>query len=286
MNPEVSVIIPCYNQGHFLGDSLKSASISSKQDLEIIIVNDGSTDAVTLRKLDEIVSLQQNNIRVVNQTNKGLSSARNTGVIQSSGSFIKFLDADDLLVSGSIDKQLEFFQEFPALDVVIDDFEYTDIFRSHFWREEPSTVANFDFKWEDFFSFWESGLTIPIHAALFRKNAIEKIPFHEGIKAKEDWVFWCDLAANSLSMHYTGLTGCVYRVHGSNMTKDKTKMAFYWLEAFQIILKNARKREIDIPIEDILRLQSHFNDFYARQLQEKSQNLSHETLSKILNIWN
>jgi glycosyltransferase involved in cell wall biosynthesis len=90
-SPLVSVVIPCYNQAHYLADSLGSVHAQDWPSLESIVVDDGSTDDTSLmaRRLNANV--------VVRQDNRGLSRARNAGLAAASGEYVVFLDADDAL---------------------------------------------------------------------------------------------------------------------------------------------------------------------------------------------
>lgn len=95
--PKVSVIIPCYNQAHFLGKAIKSVLEQNEQDVEIIVVNDGSTDDTeeVVKKYPQIIQ--------VDQTNQGVANARNNGFANSKGKLIVFLDADDYLGPKSLE---------------------------------------------------------------------------------------------------------------------------------------------------------------------------------------
>lgn len=99
---KVSVVVPCFNSGKTINRTISSINAQTWQNVEIIIVNDGSTDAYTLKTLKEI-----KNVKIVNQNNKGLPSARNTGIKKSSGNYILFLDADDWIEKNSIELMLE-----------------------------------------------------------------------------------------------------------------------------------------------------------------------------------
>lgn len=94
--PLVSVVIPCYNQGCYLGDAIRSASAHAVR-VEVIVVDDGSTDhtAAVARSLP--------NVLLVRQHNRGLAAARNRGLRAASGDFVIFLDADDRLLPGAVD---------------------------------------------------------------------------------------------------------------------------------------------------------------------------------------
>ncbi len=92
-SPLISVIVPCFNSGRTIKRTILSISKQTWFKKEIIIVNDGSTDQFTINTLKEL--RDQKIVKLINQENKGLASARNKGVDESSGSFLFFLDADD-----------------------------------------------------------------------------------------------------------------------------------------------------------------------------------------------
>ena len=91
-----SVIIPCYNQAHFLSEAIKSVFSQSHRDYEVIVVDDGSSDDTwcKARSFDRV--------RCLRQENRGVASARNAGLAASNGSYIVFLDADDRLFSNAL----------------------------------------------------------------------------------------------------------------------------------------------------------------------------------------
>ena len=92
MNSLVSVVVSCYNLGSYLDEAVQSVLNQSYQDFEIII--DGSDDAATRHML---ASYRRPRTRIVRTANRGLASARNTGLEASSGRYLSFLDADDVL---------------------------------------------------------------------------------------------------------------------------------------------------------------------------------------------
>lgn len=102
MEQIISVIIPAYNAEKYIGESIESVLSQGIDDLEIIVVNDGSKDntETIVRKLRE----KNTNIRLINQENSGVSVARNNGIKNATGKWITFLDADDAIQKGSLKK--------------------------------------------------------------------------------------------------------------------------------------------------------------------------------------
>ena len=96
MNSEISIIIPAYNAGKFIENTLKKLEHQSFKNFEILIVNDGSTDDTQL-VVENFMSKTILNIKLINQENKGEGEARNMGLKYANGEYILFLDADDYL---------------------------------------------------------------------------------------------------------------------------------------------------------------------------------------------
>ena len=107
-NPLVSVIIPTYNRGWILKEAIDSVLAQDFTDFELIIIDDGSTD-----NTQDILSSYKKDIVVLMQENKGVSSARNRGIVSASGQFIAFLDSDDFWLSQKLSTQVDFFNANP-----------------------------------------------------------------------------------------------------------------------------------------------------------------------------
>ena len=107
-NPLVSVIIPTYNRGWILTEAIDSVLSQDFTDFELIVVDDGSND-----NTHDILSSYKEDIIVLQQDNKGVSSARNRGIVSASGRFIAFLDSDDLWLSQKLSTQVNFFNANP-----------------------------------------------------------------------------------------------------------------------------------------------------------------------------
>ncbi|MFY9233997.1 MAG: glycosyltransferase [Fimbriimonadaceae bacterium] len=99
--PLVSIVIPCYNQERFVGAAIESALAQTYSPLEVVVVNDGSTDGS-----GEILKRFSDRIVLVDQENGGLSAARNAAIRASTGEFIMLLDADDILLPNCVESRL------------------------------------------------------------------------------------------------------------------------------------------------------------------------------------
>lgn len=111
VQPLVSVVIPAFNASPYIERTLRSAARQTYPTLEIIVVNDGSTDGTA--KLVEQIAMTDPRIRLLSTPNRGVAAARNTGIDASSGRFVAFLDADDLWHPTKIEKQVNALNRLP-----------------------------------------------------------------------------------------------------------------------------------------------------------------------------
>ena len=113
--PKVSVVIPCFNQAHFIDDAIQSVLIQTYQDFEIIIVNDGSTDSQTASILESYSSPR---VKAVHTDNQGVACARNHGINQANGIYVLPLDADDKIADSYIEKAVRILDANPNIGIV------------------------------------------------------------------------------------------------------------------------------------------------------------------------
>src|SRR5689334_8831893 len=119
--PTVSVIIPAFNQARFLAVAIDSVLQQTYRDVEIVVVDDGSTDETR-----DVAARFGDRVNYVHQDNTGLPGARNRGIRESSGEFLCFLDSDDFLHPEKIQRQVELLKEDPKLAFVYCDIITTD----------------------------------------------------------------------------------------------------------------------------------------------------------------
>ena len=108
-NPLVSVIVPCYNVEKYIKECMNSITANSYQNLEIIAVDDGSTD--NTGQILDLLKDSDSRIKVIHQKNGGLSAARNTGLKHSHGKYLSFVDSDDVVSKHFIEIMLERMQD-------------------------------------------------------------------------------------------------------------------------------------------------------------------------------
>lgn len=120
MNPLVSIVITNYNCGRFVAEAIETALAQSYPNVEVIVVDDGSTDDSM-----KAIEAYRHRVRIVAQRNRGVSGARNTGIGESRGEFVAFFDADDLWRRDKLAKQLPLFAN-PSVGLVYCGVEYID----------------------------------------------------------------------------------------------------------------------------------------------------------------
>jgi glycosyltransferase involved in cell wall biosynthesis len=103
----VTIVIPCYNQARYLSDSIESALSQTHRDLEVIVVDDGSTDATAE------VARRYESVRLLRQVNQGQAVARNRGLAAARGDYVVFLDADDRLLPHALEAGLQRLARYP-----------------------------------------------------------------------------------------------------------------------------------------------------------------------------
>ncbi len=149
MDPKISVVIPCYNGAKYIGKCLESVINQSYTNLEIILVDDGSTD-----NTEKIVSafLSDSRIKYIKQENGGEASARNTGIKSSTGEYIGFVDADDYIDSKMYDKLYKAIEKTDA-DIAV--CNYNQIYDDGTLKNSYSTMSGYCFDiQEDVLSYW------------------------------------------------------------------------------------------------------------------------------------
>lgn len=221
MDPLVSVVIPVFNGERFLPEAVQSVLDQQYSPVEIIVVDDGSTDgtATVARSLPETV-------HYLHQTNQGPAAARNRGIEHAQGSLIAFADADDLWPAGKLELQLPYLINDPAVDIVLGRIQQVLL----------SETANGPTQMEPAFS-------VNLGSAVIRKSVFEHVGlFDETMRYSED-VDWFMRARESGARILTiEAVTLFYRQHEQNMTRGKSTAELNVLKALKKSLDRRRER--------------------------------------------
>lgn len=253
MSPQVSIVIPCYNQAKFLPDALDSVLAQTLSDWECIIVDDGSPDHTP--DVAERYCKRDPRIRLVSQSNRGLAGARNRGMDESRGRYIQFLDADDLIAPEKLALQVGALVRANRPSVSYTDYRYcpeNDVTKTATRDSFPPPRFLRERHLYDIAARWESELSIPCHCFLFDARFFrdQRMRFDETLPNHEDWDCWMRVFATDPEVYHVDTPLAIYRLHGSSMCVDREKM---WAGFSKAIRKQQRLFRQDPVMHEILR---------------------------------
>lgn len=261
-SPLISVIVSCYNQDQYLPETLDSVLAQTHLNWECIIVNDGSPD--NTEEITKHYCEKDKRFKYILKKNGGLSSARNAGLAVAKGDYIQFLDSDDLLHPKKLELQLRHIIEQEA-DAVVSGFDLFSNDLSTRYDSRMSAVIP-DCSIESFLYGWDINFVIAIHTLLISKVFIVKndIRFHEDVRAKEDWIFWIEIALKNAVFFVHTEKMAHYRRHNTNMTSDSNHMILNDFKAMFIVydlLPNEHKKTFKelIPLSWIAKTKEVLN---------------------------
>lgn len=228
---KVSVIVPSYNYGHLISETLDSVLSQTYKDWECIIVDDGSTD--NTRQVVEKYLKRDGRFKYIHQKNKGLAGARNSGILNASGEYIQLLDADDLLHPEKIRLQLDFCLSQKSLISYCETAQFSDSIDNQ-WMDYIGPVDDMLYR---LYNFWLP-YPLPVHSLLIKRPIFERHGlFDEAFKAIEDRLFFCELALANVKFDYFPFVGAYLREHKENMTKKIGHMVKYTVEFYEKMVK-------------------------------------------------
>jgi glycosyltransferase involved in cell wall biosynthesis len=221
--PLVSVIIPCYAQGHFLLDAITSVMDQTYRPVEILVVDDGSPDRDII---DAVLAPFGNAVRCVHQPNTGLSGARNAGLRLAQGEFVVCLDADDRLLPRALEAGVRAFQQHPGCGLVWGLNRLIDA------RGNPLVTGERTFVTEGgYAALLETNIIGPPVSVMFRREALLAAgSFSAGMRHAEDYDLYLRLVREH-GMYCHGELVAEYRLHGANMSSDHRGMLLGVLQA-------------------------------------------------------
>ncbi len=251
----VSVIIPAYNVEGYIEKTIESVLNQTYRNIEIIVVNDGSTDK-TKEIAHNILKNSGVNFKIINQTNQGVSVARNVGIENASGDYIKFLDGDDRLHPSSIELLLNKALEknvgivFGGQDVITFNgkviYKYENMYK-YKWETESYKKAIIDFLTGETYISVNSSL---ISSKLIKENNIK---FTKGAKYSEDIEFLAKVIYYSKSISCLSITTVLSVYRPTSSTKQATLSVFHNVGSVKRLIKffkNLSETEIVKVLEE------------------------------------
>lgn len=206
MSQLISIIIPCFNHGQYIEYAIRSI-ITQKisYNYEIIIIDDGSTDQFTINKLNELKKL---GFKILTQENKGLSSARNYGILNSKGEYFLPLDADNAIRPSYIPEAITILASNPSIGIV-----YGDAW--HFGEEERIfQPGKYSFKKLLKENYIDA-------CAIIRKSVWKDVNGYDiNLTALEDWDFNLSAASEGWKFHYIPKVMFEYRILSNSLVRS------------------------------------------------------------------
>lgn len=207
---KLSVIIPSFNQSEYLSEAIESAlnqTVGETNSCEIIVIDDGSTD-----KSLEIARKYEPRIKVISQVNKGLASARNTGIMNATGDYVFPLDSDDILLDTCIEEILQVAKETDA-DVIAPSLRAFGTSEGDSILMPNPTIADF-----------RVGNQIGYFSAIKREALLECGGYSpKMVEGYEDYALWFDLLTRKKKIVTIPKVLVLYRTKFRSMWKDAIK---------------------------------------------------------------
>ncbi len=246
--PLFSVIIPAYNYGHYISESIESILNQSFQDWECIIIDDGSKDDTA--EVVQHFTEKDARIKYHFQNNAGLSKARNMGISLAKGSYFQFLDADDLLESGKLQHFNETILKHPEADVLYSegrlfkDSNLNQLLYNYLELEQKPWTLDVSGKGNKIIIEFLKSNRFLVNMPIVKANIAKEILFdiqhlsaarfgfaHENserfIQGNDDWDFWTRAAlsgAEFFKIPYTLGSYSLLRLHGGSMSTKQLQM--------------------------------------------------------------
>jgi len=268
MLPLVSVVIPAYNAAAYLSSTLDSVFAQSYRPIEVIVVDDGSSDGTgeVVRGYPEAVYIRQ--------VNAGPARARNVGVKRASGVYVAFQDADDIWTSGKLEVQVQILESDPKIALVFGDMR-------NFVSDQDGAPTMFEkYQLGERF-FGDSRLVldaldklvgmnfIPTGTVLARKAVLESVGlFDESFRCAEDWDLWLRIALY-WRIAYTPNLVMLRRLHEDNASKKTEAMTIAALRVLEKLRRAEREAVASAGPNISAELRAGYRNlgyFYLRQL--------------------
>jgi len=237
----ISVIMPVYNGERYIREALRSVLCETDLALEIIVVDDGSTDRTS--NIVSNISVDFPAVRCINGSHSGVSSARNAGLaaVSESAKYITFLDSDDLNPPGRIARQLRLMREHLDCKFVIGLIQFFEV------ADETAGVPLSG-------SRTETVRGVQLAAALFSKDLFSRIGgFSEDMRHGEDTDFFLRLLEAQIQYALDDEVAVYYRRHSTNMTNNLAETRRGFMDALRRSLQRRREHGVSVELGDLFK---------------------------------
>ena len=213
--PLVSVVIPCYNHEKFVQDCIQSVIDQTYQNIELIIIDDGSKDSSVEIIEKMLPACEQRFVRFEfrNRPNKGLSATLNESIAWSKGKYFAALASDDIILKNKINLQVKYMEENPKTTAVFGSANYID---------ENNNIKTLDQLKQQEYVFDKIFLNecqFYAPTQLMRKSTLDEVGGYDPDILVEDWYMWLKMAEKG-SVYCLSDTFANYRIHSNNTTKN------------------------------------------------------------------
>ena len=250
-NSKVSIIIPVYNGANFLAQAIDSVLRQTYQNIEIIVVNDGSKDYGATERIAQSYGRK---IRYFSKSNGGVSSALNFGIKKMTGDYFSWLSHDDIYLPGRVQTQIDFLKNQPPNTILYSDFEFIDSDNRHLATINIVPPRDDQFVYTLIMRRFLHGCTVMIPKEAFQKTG----EFNENLKNCQDYEMWLRMSKQGFIFHHLNQVLVQGRIHpnqGGNLRKE---IQFKDEEqVYQWVLANFSPEEIFGKVKD--KAQYYFN---------------------------
>ncbi len=250
----VSVIIPSFNYGHFLKETLEDLLLQTHSDWECIVIDNRSTDD-TKNIVEEFIK-RDPRFKYLFDEKKGPSTSRNMGIMAAKGEFIQFLDADDLIQHNKFKSALQLFGKNKEADIVYSDMRYFADGNKGELFYYMTMDKNADRKWMTYVRGGRKEILpallkeniMVISSPLIKRSALMEVGLYiETLVFNEDWELWLRFALKNKTFFFdnTPDTMALIRVHKTSYSRDGYKMYYSGLKVCMQLLPQLSKEEND-----------------------------------------
>ena len=255
-NDLISVVIPCYNHGHYLSAAIESVLGQSYPFVEIVVIDDGSTDNTRQ------VAQRYEGVKYVYQTNSGLSAARNKGIEESKGAYLLFLDADDWLYPQALQINYRHLQQNPKAAFV------SGGYMMDFKEEGEKREIIRQVQMEPYVALLHNNYVGMIATVLFRRWIFDEYKYDIDLKRCEDYDLYFKITRKYPVVHHQEKIA-VYCIHQKNMSSNEPDMLKTVLEVLE---RQKKQLKSDIEFEAYKKGKQIWKNYYCGEILSKLKN--------------